>query len=86
MSSKDNDEERVMHLKSHSIEIMINNKADYWKTFSITSFQVLNASTGMEISMKGSNFIFGCVHLLHYKCHKGNFKHLGSYMKTKTKT
>ena len=29
MSSKDNDEERVMHLKSHSIEIMINNKADY---------------------------------------------------------
>ena len=29
MSSKDNDEERVMHSKSHSIEIMINNKADY---------------------------------------------------------
>ena len=28
MSSKDNDEERVMHLKSDSKEIMINDKAD----------------------------------------------------------
>ena len=28
MSSKDNDEERVMHLKSDNIEIIINDKAD----------------------------------------------------------
>ena len=28
MSSKDNDEERVMHLKSDNKEIMINDKAD----------------------------------------------------------
>ena len=28
MSSKDNDEERVIHSKSDNIEIMINNKAD----------------------------------------------------------
>ena len=24
--------------------------------------------------MKGSDFIFDCVHLLYYKCHKTNFK------------
>ena len=28
MSSKDNDEERVMHVKSDNKEIMINDKAD----------------------------------------------------------
>ena len=28
ISSKDNDEERVIHLKSGTIEIMINDKAD----------------------------------------------------------
>ena len=28
MSSKYNDEERVMHSKSHNIEIMVNDKAD----------------------------------------------------------
>ena len=28
ISSKDNDEERVMHSKSDNIEIMINNRAD----------------------------------------------------------
>ena len=28
MSSKDNDEERVMHSKSDNIEIMVNNKVD----------------------------------------------------------
>ena len=28
----------------------------------------------LEISMKGSDFIFDCVPLLCYKCHKINFK------------
>ena len=29
--------------------------------------------------MRGSGFIFDCVHVLHYKCHKINPNHSGSY-------
>ena len=32
-----------------------------------------------EISMRGSDFIFECVHLLYYKCHKINVKRGGSH-------
>ena len=28
--------------------------------------------TRLETSIKGSDFIFNCVHLLYYKCHKIN--------------
>ena len=34
----------------------------------------------LKTSMKGSDFIFDCVHLLYYKCHKINFKRSGSHM------
>ena len=30
--------------------------------------------------MKGSDFIFDCVNLLHYKCHKINLKRGGLYI------
>ena len=30
--------------------------------------------------MRGSDFIFDCVYLLHYKCHKTNFKCGRSYI------
>ena len=29
---------------------------------------------GLEKSMRDSDFMFSCVHLLYYKCHKINFK------------
>ena len=29
---------------------------------------------GLEISMRDSDLILDCVHLLYYKCHKINFK------------
>ena len=35
---------------------------------------------GLETSMRGSNFIFDSVQILHYKCHKTNFKSAGSYV------
>ena len=35
---------------------------------------------GLEISMKGSDFIFGCVNLLDYECHKTNLNYGGLYM------
>ena len=35
---------------------------------------------GLEKSMKGSDFIFDSVQLMYYKCHKVNFKRVGSYI------
>ena len=35
---------------------------------------------GFKISIKGSNFIFGYVNLLHYKCNIINLKRSGSYI------
>ena len=34
----------------------------------------------LELSMKGSGFIFDSVQLMYYKCDKGNFKRSGSYI------
>ena len=33
----------------------------------------------LKTSMRGNDFIFDCVHLLYYKCHKIRFKRGGSY-------
>ena len=41
----------------------------------LSSYQI-----GLETSMRGSDFIFDCVNLLYYKCHKINIKHGGSYI------
>ena len=78
MSSNDNDEEGMMHSKSDNIEIMINDKADevIERLFQslLSRYQI-----GLETSLKG-DFIFGCVHLLYYRCNKINFKQEGSYI------
>ena len=73
MSSNENDEEHVMHSKSDNIETFINDKAD---EVIAEFFQSLFSQNqiGLETSMKGSDFIFDCVHLLYYKCHKINLK------------
>ena len=73
ISSKDKDEDRVMHLKSDKIEIMINDKAD--EVIEKLFESLLNRyQTALETSIRGSHFIFDCVHLLYYKCSKINFK------------
>ena len=64
MSSKDNDEECVMHSESDNVEMMINDKEDevIEKVFQslLSRYQ-----TGFERSMKDSDFTFNCVHLLY---------------------
>ena len=75
MSSEDNDEERVMHSKSYNIEIMIDDKADEFIEERIQSL-LSRYQIWLETSMNGSDFIFDCVHLLYYRCHKINFKHM----------
>ena len=76
ISSKDTDEERVMHLRSDNKK-----SASYGEVNDVIGklFESLrsNYQDRLETSMKGSDFIFDLVQLMHYKCHKVNFK-LGS--------
>ena len=78
ISSKDSDEECVMHSKSDNIELMINNKAEevieeLFETF-LNRHQI-----GLETSIRDSDFVFDCFYLLYYKCHKIKFKLDGSF-------
>ena len=77
ISSKDNDEECIMHSKRDNTKIMINHKADevIEKFFESPLNMYL---IGLETSMRGSSFIFDCFHFLYYKCQKKNFKRGGS--------
>ena len=77
--SKHNDEKRVMHPKYVNIEILIDDKPEevIKKCFHslLSRYQI-----GLYTSMRDSNFIFDCVHLLYYKFHKINVKRGGSYI------
>ena len=62
MSSRDNDEEPLMHSKSDNIEVMFNDKVDkvieeLFKSL-FSRYQI-----GLKTLMKVSGFIFDCVHL-----------------------
>ena len=67
-----------MHSKSYNIEIVINDKADK-SAEELFQFFLSRYQTGLETSMKGSEFVFDCVQLLYYKCHKINPNCDGSY-------
>ena len=70
ISSIVNNEERVMHSKSDSIEIMTNDEAD---EIVKELFDSLKSRYQDDLeSMRGSEFFFNYVELLHYKCHKIN--------------
>ena len=60
-----------MHSESDNAVFMIYDNADevIEELFQslLSSYQI-----GLEKSMRGSDFIFNCVHLLYYKCHKVN--------------
>ena len=77
ISSKDpKDEERIMHLKSDNLEIMISDETDeiIEKLFNSLKNRYQNDLQ----SMRGSEFVFDYVKLLHYKCHKINLNRGGS--------
>ena len=79
ISSKDTDEERVMHAKSDNIEITIYDKADEVIEELYESL-LRRYQIGLETSMKGIDFIFDCVRLLYYKYHNINLNRCGSYI------
>ena len=63
ISSKNNDEERVIYSKNHNIEMMISDRAE---EVIEEIFQSLRSiyQVGFETSMRGSDFIFDCVHII----------------------
>ena len=68
-----------MHLKSDNIEfISYDNANEVVNELSESFFS--RYQIGLETSMRRSDFIFDSVQLLHYKCHKINFKRGGSYI------
>ena len=69
ISSKDTDEERVLNSKSNNIEIMINDEPD-GVIEEIFRLLLSKYQIGLETSMRSSEFVFDCVHLLYYKCYK----------------
>ena len=77
ISSKDVDEEHVMHSKSNNKESMQNDNANEVEN-ELFELLISRCEISLEISMRGSDFIFNSVQLLYYKCHKINFKCGGS--------
>ena len=78
ISSVANDEVHVMHSQSDNIEIMINDETDEVISKLFHSLQDKYQNNSEWI--KGSDFVFDYVHLLHYKCHKRNLNRGGSYI------
>ena len=73
-----------MHLKSDTIKIMINDRADkvikvIEELFKSLKNRYQNNLKSMK-SSEGSEFVFDYVHLLYYKCHKINPNCDRSYM------
>ena len=78
ISSIENDEEHVMHSKSDNRDIMINDQAN--EVIKEHCNSVKNRYQNDLESMRGSEFVFGYVHLLYYKCHKISLNCGGSYV------
>ena len=62
-----------MHSKNDQIEIMISDKADE-VIEELSQLPFSRYQIQLETLMKSGHFIFNCVHLLYYKCHKIDFK------------
>ena len=79
ISSKDTEEERVMHSNSDNMKFTswddANEVVDELPKSLRSKYQ-----EKLETSMKGSDFIFDSIQLLYYKCHKNFFKRDGSHI------
>ena len=77
ISFKDSDETRNMHTKSNNIEIMVGSETDEIIEELFKSL-LQRYQEGLEKSMKGSEFTFDSVNLLHYHLQKTSLKGTGS--------
>ena len=80
MSSKDSDDEGVLHSKSDNIKITISGKADEFVEEIFQSSFSRYHQIGLETIVKDSYFVFDCVHSFCCKCHKVYQNHGGSYL------
>ena len=79
ISSKDSNGTRTIHSKSNTIEIMIGYETDEIIEELFESF--LQKYQGrFEERMRGSEFVFDGIDLLHYKLHKISLNRGGSYI------
>ena len=77
--SKDTEEERVMHSTSVNIKFTpYNNENEVVNE--LFDLLRLKYQDNLNTSMRGSDFIFDSVQLMYYKCHKVNYKRVGSYI------
>ena len=76
---KNAEEERVIHLRNNNIKIASYNDANYVVDELLESLRS-KYQGNLEISMRRSGFIFDSAQLIYYKCHKVNFKLVGSYI------
>ena len=69
---------RTVHSKYNNSEVIFSNEAD---EISEEFFESLlqKYQKGLEESMKGSEFVYDSVDLLHYKCHKISLNCGGPY-------
>ena len=79
ISSKDSDETRTMHTKSNNVEIMIGSETDEIIKDLFESF-LQKYQKGLEESMRGSEFVYDSVDVLHYNLNKVSLSRGGSYI------
>ena len=68
ISSGNTDKEHVVHSKSDNIEFMIYDNAEEVIEKHFESL-LDRYKIGFQRSLRHSDFIFDCLHLLYYKCH-----------------
>ena len=73
ISSKDTKEERVMYSTSNNIKFTTYNDVNEVVNELVASLRA-KYQDNLEALMRGSDFIFDSVQLMHCKCHKVNFK------------
>ena len=77
LSSKLNEEDRMMHSKSNNVKITINDKEDEVIEEHLQSL-FPRYHIRLKTSIKSSDFIFNCGSLFYCKCRKINLKLGGS--------
>ena len=79
ISTKDAEEENVMHSKSDNIKFTSYNDANEVVDELFKPLR-LRYQGNLETSIRDIDFIFDSVQLMYYKCHKVIFKRRGSYI------
>ena len=80
-SKPDSDETRIMHTKSNNIEITIGSDTDEVIENLFRSL-LQRYQENLEEKMRGSEFVFDGVNLLHYDLNKISLNRGGSYIKS----